>query len=277
MFKNSILKKAIALFLFVGILLTFCSCEPAKSSSESALATSQEDISSLATGSGEENSSSETLAERNAKIVELRKLKWVAITIDDGPNEYYDYFLDELSKRNVNVTFFLLGENIAGYEDILTRMNEDGHEIGVHSYAHYDLSKLSSARVKEQLEGALAEIHRVLPEYTVKSMRAPGGQTSETVLEEAELLDWRVFGWSQLLDDKSGNSAADIVNTFCAENTVFNGDIFLLHLSSQTMVDVTLLLIDRLMEDGWTPVTISHLMERKAGGKAGQSYSGPVL
>ena len=58
----------------------------------------------------------------------------VAITFDDGPNpKSTQRLLDGLKERNVKATFFLVGKNIEGNEDIVKRMYEEGHLIGNHT------------------------------------------------------------------------------------------------------------------------------------------------
>ena len=52
--------------------------------------------------------------------------KCVALTFDDGPNEdYTEKLLDGLKERNVRATFFLMGQNIEGNEEIVKRMIEE--------------------------------------------------------------------------------------------------------------------------------------------------------
>ena len=47
----------------------------------------------------------------------------IALTFDDGPNvRYTPMLLDGLKKRNIRASFFLIGENIEGNEDILLQM-----------------------------------------------------------------------------------------------------------------------------------------------------------
>lgn len=69
--------------------------------------------------------------------------KTVAVTFDDGPGaESTMMLLDGLKERNVRATFFLVGENIKGHEDIVKRMHDEGHIIGNHTYTHVILTKI---------------------------------------------------------------------------------------------------------------------------------------
>ena len=61
----------------------------------------------------------------------------MALTFDDGPNPTTtNQALDTLSKYGIKATFFVLGKNVSGNEEILKRMKADGHVIGNHSWSH---------------------------------------------------------------------------------------------------------------------------------------------
>ena len=69
--------------------------------------------------------------------------KKVAITFDDGPSgKYTKKLLDGLKKRKVKATFFLIGENVKRYPEIVKRMKKEGHLIGNHTYHHVELTSL---------------------------------------------------------------------------------------------------------------------------------------
>ena len=63
--------------------------------------------------------------------------KQVAFTFDDGPHPVYtEWLLDGLKERGIPATFFLIGENISGREELVKRMQEEGHLIGNHTFHH---------------------------------------------------------------------------------------------------------------------------------------------
>ena len=63
--------------------------------------------------------------------------KYVALTFDDGPwPETTEQLLDGLAERGAKATFFLIGEQIAGHEDTVRRMADEGHPV---SYTHLTL------------------------------------------------------------------------------------------------------------------------------------------
>ena len=62
--------------------------------------------------------------------------KEIAITFDDGPTDYTPKILSVLAKYNVAATFFVIGKNIKGRENIIRQMDSAGHTIGNHTFSH---------------------------------------------------------------------------------------------------------------------------------------------
>jgi len=62
----------------------------------------------------------------------------IAITFDDGPDPVYTpQLLDLLKRYGAKCTFFVVGANAEKYPDIIARIHEEGHVIGIHNYQHY--------------------------------------------------------------------------------------------------------------------------------------------
>ena len=63
--------------------------------------------------------------------------KVVYLTFDDAPGgDVTRKTLDILKDENVPATFFIIGNQIKGQEDIIIRMKYEGHSIGLHSFTH---------------------------------------------------------------------------------------------------------------------------------------------
>lgn len=81
--------------------------------------------------------------------------KIIYLTFDDGPGgKVTTKILDILKEENVPATFFVIGSQIIGQEDLLNRINDEGHSIGLHSMSH-DKAKLYSSNesfLKEMFE-----------------------------------------------------------------------------------------------------------------------------
>ena len=66
------------------------------------------------------------------------------------------------SKRGNKATFFLIGENAAEYPDIVRRIAAEGHEIGNHTWNHPQLTKLSPAALREEIDRTSSTIAEII-------------------------------------------------------------------------------------------------------------------
>lgn len=73
---------------------------------------------------------------RNYNANDPTSEKKVYLTFDDGPTSNTNTLLNILDKYNVKVTFFMLGPNMSKYPEIVKRMLESGHSIGLHGITH---------------------------------------------------------------------------------------------------------------------------------------------
>src|SRR5437016_2530000 len=59
----------------------------------------------------------------------------IALTFDDGPTPGgTDRILDLLAELKAPATFFVIGQNVEGYPDLLRRIDAEGHLIGNHTF-----------------------------------------------------------------------------------------------------------------------------------------------
>ncbi len=58
------------------------------------------------------------------------------LTFDDGPSEYTERLLDLLDAYHMKATFFMLKDSMEAYPDVVKRIAEEGHGIGLHGVSH---------------------------------------------------------------------------------------------------------------------------------------------
>ncbi len=76
----------------------------------------------------------------------------LVLTFDDGPSEpYTPEILDALKELKVPAVFFLVGQQIMRYPDIVDRIVADGHLIGNHSFSHPHLEDLTPRETEIEL------------------------------------------------------------------------------------------------------------------------------
>ena len=60
----------------------------------------------------------------------------IYLTFDDGPCENTELVLETLAKYNIKATFFIIAERTR-YLELLPRILEEGHTLGIHCYSHF--------------------------------------------------------------------------------------------------------------------------------------------
>jgi cellulose synthase/poly-beta-1,6-N-acetylglucosamine synthase-like glycosyltransferase len=110
----------------------------------------------------------------------------VALTFDDGPDpRWTPQILDVLAKYHVPATFFVVGSQVARHPGIADRMVREGHELGVHTFTHPDVTGLPGWRrraeyaqtemaISHAISGARPEMTRVALYNTPKPLADPG-------------------------------------------------------------------------------------------------------
>ena len=77
----------------------------------------------------------------------------IYLTFDDGPHPAATPFvLDLLKKYNSKATFFCIGKNVKEHPDLYSRIIDEGHKVGNHTYDHLNGKKSSD---KDYIENTL--------------------------------------------------------------------------------------------------------------------------
>ncbi len=106
------------------------------------------------------------------------KSKTLVLTFDDGPgNRLTPAILKLLAENNVKATFFLLGRNIAGRENIVRQIAKQGHEICSHGYDHLNYWKVFPIRSIKDIKQGWQAINAALGVRRQKYLfRPPNGK-----------------------------------------------------------------------------------------------------
>lgn len=178
----------------------------------------------------------------------------VALTFDDGPDRRTTpQVLDILARYNAKATFFLIGSNIAGNEDLLQRALAEGHELGNHTWNHPKLTALSTDQVAWQL-AATTEAIVAATGVPPKTFRPPYGATNYLVTGSTEL--YQMLWTVDTLDWQNHSTAGIMANI---EANLHPGAVILMHDIHQTTVDALPTVMDYLVSQGYGFVTISEL------------------
>ncbi|MFR1051229.1 MAG: polysaccharide deacetylase family protein [Oscillospiraceae bacterium] len=218
-------------------------------------------------GAGLEKARSEACP-ADAVLTQECEPKLIALTFDDGPRRSTTTeLLDGLAQRGVRATFFLIGEQVPGNEDLLRRMDEEGHQIGIHTYDHVMLTGLNAADFSAQVDRTRTVLKNALG-HNDFLLRPPYGMVDDGVKRRAgcPIILWSVDpeDW----DDKNTDRIVEHVVSRAKD-----GDIILLHDIYPTSVEAALRIVDALHQKGFYFLTVDELAaQRRLSLKAGTTY-----
>lgn len=183
--------------------------------------------------------------------------KYIALTFDDGPSgRFTQALLDGLAQRQVQATFLLCGYRLEQYGSLAKRMQEEGHEIGLHGYSHRCMSDLCLA----ELEREISDCMQLLPGgCRPVFLRPPGGNCNKTVRQAARDAGLAILTWSVDPRDWAIHDVAAVEKAVIDQ--VQDGDVILLHDMSDSSVEAALMIVDTLQKKGFRFVTASRLAE----------------
>jgi len=76
----------------------------------------------------------------------------LVLTFDDGPDPAWTpKVLDVLKEHHAHAVFFVTGTMTSRYPELVKRMVDEGHEVGLHTFNHPDLSYQSKKRIDWEL------------------------------------------------------------------------------------------------------------------------------
>lgn len=192
--------------------------------------------------------------EKVNKIVEVDQ-KVIALTFDDGPSNYTEEILSILEENEAVATFFILGNKVETYQDVLKQSIENGNELGNHTFNHKWLTKLTDEEIKKQIEDTQKVIESTLgytptlfrPSYGSINKRVRSDISLDVILWNIDTMDWKYKSVDKIVDRATRNAS--------------DGKIILMHETYKRTKDALPKIISILKEEGFEFVTISELKE----------------
>lgn len=214
-----------------------------------------------------------TLAERKAKGLPLTYGKTreyyygdhvVYLTFDDGPNKANtEKILQILKDEDIHATFFLTGQNVRLYPDVVKEIYQSGNAIGVHSYTH-DYKKIyaSPQAYMDELLQTDTLIYNAIGVRPVIS-RAPGGTSGHftpAFWQAIQDVGYIEVGWNALTGDADGTGKtaekeiANVKNQMALRPYLHSHLVILMHDASghEATVEALPMIIKMLKDQGYT-------------------------
>jgi peptidoglycan-N-acetylglucosamine deacetylase len=186
--------------------------------------------------------------------------KVIALTIDDGPHaELTPAILDVLAEQAVPATFFIIGGQVSGNEEVMRRMVAEGHELGNHLMSDQRSITLDEAEFARQL----AETHALIAPFgPVRWFRPGSGFYNARMLEQIRPYHYHCVVGSIYPYDAQFHSV-EFATSYILGN-VQPGSIIVLHdgdCERQGTVEILRRIIPALRKRGYNFATLSALAE----------------
>lgn len=148
--------------------------------------------------------------------------KTVALTFDDGPGVGTLETLRILKRHNVPGTFFVVGTNLYGNQNMVKKMHMQGHEVANHTFDHHLMSSSSYTGVSKT-----SNLVKRSTGYAPCAFRPPYGQIDPQQVAKVGSLGMGVFLWDVDPRDWAGTSPAGIYQNVVSHAS--RGSILLFH------------------------------------------------
>lgn len=187
----------------------------------------------------------------------------VALSFDAAwGNEDTAELLSILDKYQVKSTFFMTGGWVESYPEDVKAIAEAGHDLGNHSENHKQMSQISLAECKDEIQ----KVHDKVKELTGQDMilfRPPYGDYNDTLISAANSLGYHVIQWDVDSLDWKDYGADSIVSKVLDNSHLGNGSIILLHNGAKYTKDALPRVIAGLQEKGFEIVPVSRLIYKE--------------
>ncbi len=150
----------------------------------------------------------------------------LALTFDDGPDpRWTPRILDALAAHRARATFFVMAPRAAEYPELVRRIVDEGHAVGLHCDEHVRHSTRDAAWGAADTDRALARLAGL--GVRPRRWRTPWGDQAAWTPALAAHHDLLLTGWSADTHDWRGDSAADMLAAI--DHQIGDGAIVLAH------------------------------------------------
>lgn len=161
--------------------------------------------------------------------------KTVYLTFDDGPSSRTAEILDILKNEDIKATFFIIGKEGNKQKELLERIAEEGHTLGVHTYSHIYDSIYKS--VESFLEDFSETYHLIYETTGVRPevFRFPGGSVNtynaqfyEEIISELTRRGFTYYDWNASSGDAVPKATANTVLSNAIQSSAGKDRVILL-------------------------------------------------
>lgn len=179
--------------------------------------------------------------------------KVIYLTFDAGyENGNVEKILNVLKEEQVTGAFFVLGNLIIKNPELINRMFDEGHLVCNHTFSHKAIVVQSEAELESDIKKLEDTCYAKTGKQMAKYFRPPEGRFSENSLNLVKNLGYKTIFWSFAYADWDNQKqmSCESAKAKILEN-VHNGEIMLLHPTSETNASVLGDVIRELKNQGY--------------------------
>ena len=165
--------------------------------------------------------------------------------------EYIPQMLEVLEQEKVKATFFLVGNWVEKFPELVVEIKEAGHVLGNHGYRHRHPKKLSEEELIKLIKKN-EELIMNTAQYQTKLFAPPYGEVDDRIVKLAYKIDYKTIMWTVDTIDWQRPDAKVIINRVVPKAE--NGAIVLMHPTRGT-TEALAEMITRLKNKGYQIVT----------------------
>lgn len=194
------------------------------------------------------------------------KDKTVALTIDDAPSQYTSDIVDVLNENDAKATFFVIGGQVEGREQLLKNVVAHGNELGNHAMHDEPSRSLSPQQLSEQLVQVEGYINNTYASAGIQRpsnrfFRPGSGFFSSRMRQQTKDMGYRMVLGSIYPHDPQISYAA--VNARHILSMVRPGGIIICHDRRSWTVPMLKTVLPELKRRGYTVTTVTGLLAAK--------------
>jgi peptidoglycan-N-acetylglucosamine deacetylase len=198
----------------------------------------------------------------------------VALSFDDSPHETLTpRILDVLAEHDAHATFFMIGEHVAGNEEVVRRLVDEGHELGNHMMSDAPSARLPAAEFERQL----LQTHELLARFGPVRWFRPG----HTWFNRRMLDQIHRHGYRCAMASAYALEFLPVAAPYAARHILLNvraGGVIILHdgaADQERTVAVLQRVLPALRRRGYQIVTVSELAAAGQASGVDRAGSGP--
>lgn len=177
------------------------------------------------------------------------------LTFDDGPSmESTPRLLDLLAQYDIKASFFVVSRFAEVYPEIIERMQQEGHYIGLHGLTHRSAYLMTPRQMKRQIVEGKDILNKL--GVTVTGYRPPWGHRTPWTKRYAKENGLETILWDVMAEDwKANTTAAEIGRKL--KDRVSPETIICLHDgrgaegASERMIDALTIVLPQWIDEGY--------------------------